>query len=401
MEILIIFLLIISIILLVILLAKKNKLDDGEIRRTLSDELERNRRESSAEIGSVKTMLLTQGQENIRERAETQKLISDSLTDMLTRNQRQSENINETLTTSVNTLRTENEKKLEEIRKTVDEKLNNTLTTRLDGSFKQVTEQLTSLYKALGEMKELSGGISTNVTSLHRIFSNVKSRGTFAEVQLKNILNEVIPGRFEENYRSTKGEGQVEFAIKLPAENGEITYLPLDSKFPMEDYIRLNTAIDEGDTAQIDIARTALLKNVENSAKLITKYINVPETTPFAIMYLATEGLYNEVLTAKTGVAEKIQREYNIMIAGPTTIVALLSSLTLGFRNIAINEKAAEIKKILEKVIKDYGKFENNLNNMDRYLRSVMKEVEDAKKRTDIIQRTLNKIEETDDTDDN
>lgn len=239
-------------------------------------------------------------------------------------------------------MRESNEKKLEQMRVTVDEKLTSTLSQRLDSSFKTVSDRLESVYKSLGEMKELSNGVTANVTTLNRVLTNVKARGTWAEIQLGSILDQTIPGMYETNFTCVpNSKEKVEFAVRIPSSDGEqTTYLPIDSKFPMEDYVRLCTAADSADAEALAAARKALESRVVNEARTISKYINVPLTTPFAIMYLATEGLYAEIASSRSGVPEKLRSEFNVMIAGPSTITALLNSLSLGFRAVAINEKA-------------------------------------------------------------
>lgn len=208
---------------------------------------------------------------------------------------------------SITKLQQSNEKKLDEMRQTVDEKLNDTLTKRLDSSFKTVSEQLENLYKSLGEMKELSAGVTTNVTSLNRILTNVKARGTWAEVQLESILDQTIPGMYDKNVATKPGSlARVEFAVKIPSgeDSSKFAYLPIDSKFPMEDYARLCEAADAADATALDAARKALETRIKDEAKAIKNYINEPATTPFAIMYLATEGLYAEVTSSKNGLVE-------------------------------------------------------------------------------------------------
>ena len=201
--------------------------------------------------------------------------------------------VTELISTKLTDLQASNEKKLEQMRMTVDEKLNETLTKRLDSSFKAVSEQLENVYKSLGEMKILSSGVTDNVASLNRILTNVKARGTWAEVQLEGLLNETIPGMFDRNVMTNPASRNiVEFAVRIPSgdDKNVITYLPIDSKFPVEAYIRLCDAADRGDNAAVEIERKSLETTVLNQAKEVKKYINEPDTTPFAIMYLATEG---------------------------------------------------------------------------------------------------------------
>ncbi len=307
-----------------------------------------------------------------------------------------SEKQNQKIEDSLTRIRESNEKKLEEMRTVVDEKLTNTLTQRLDSSFKTVSDQLENLYKALGEMKEMSGGITEHVTSLNRVLTNVKSRGTWAEVQLKNILDQTIPNMYVENYApSASSKDRVEFAIKIPSgENySEITYLPLDSKFPMEDYVRLCEAGDRADAEAVKAARKALEDRVIQEARMIKKYVSVPKTTPFAIMYLASEGLYAEIASSPNAIPERLQTEFSIMVAGPSTITALLNSLSMGFRFAAINEKANEVRKILSAVKAQYDTFSTVLAKAKKKIDEAGRSLDDAQHRNDIIQKKLKSIE--------
>ncbi len=287
-----------------------------------------------------------------------------------------------------------NEEKLELMRKTVDEKLTDTLNQRLNASFKTVSEQLSNVYKSLGEMKELSAGVTDNVKGLNRVLTNVKSRGTWAEVQLGNILDQTIPGMYETNVQTNpKYNGRVEFAVKIPnAEDDSITYLPLDSKFPLEDYARLSAAADAGDLESLEKAKKALETRIKDEAKLVKQYISAPETTPFAIMYLATEGLYAEITSSKTAIAEKLQAD-GIMIAGPSTITALLNSLSMGFRTMAINKKANEVWKTLGVAKKQYTMFGDLLAKAKKKVDEAGKALEDANHRNDVIQKHLRNVE--------
>lgn len=289
-----------------------------------------------------------------------------------------------------------NENKLEQIRLTVDEKLNETLTKRLDSSFKAVSEQLENVYKSLGEMKVLSSGVTENVTSLNRILTNVKARGTWAEVQLEGLLNETIPGMFDKNVMTNPGSRNiVEFAVKIPSgeDKDTITYLPIDSKFPVEAYIRLCSAADSGDTAMVEYERKSLESTILQQAKEIKKYINEPVTTPFAIMYLATEGLYSEIISSKNGIAERCQNEYSVMIAGPSTITALLNSLSIGFRAMAINEKAKEVRQLLAAAKVQYDKFGIVLDKAKKKIDEAGRSLEEAQSRNSIIQKKLKGVE--------
>jgi DNA recombination protein RmuC len=304
--------------------------------------------------------------------------------------ERQTKRIND----SIGLMQESNEKKLEEMRKTVDEKLTETLNQRLNASFKTVSEQLQNVYKSLGEMKELSAGVTDNVKRLNRVLTNVKARGTWAEVQLGNILDETIPGMYDTNVKTNpKYNGQVEFAIRIPNQEDEgITYLPLDSKFPMEDYARLSAAAEEGNIEELERAKKALEQRVKEEARLVKQYISTPETTPFAILYLATEGLYAEITSSKSGIAEKLQAD-GIMIAGPSTVTALLNSLAMGFRTMAINKKANEVWKVLGAAKTQYDKFGELLAKARKKVDEAGKVLDEADHRNAIIQKNLRKVE--------
>ena len=306
---------------------------------------------------------------------------------------------NKSLEFSITKMQESNEKKLEEMRVTVDEKLTSTLTTRLDSSFKTVSQQLENLYKSLGEMQTLSTGVTENVTALNRVLTNVKARGTWAEVQLEGILNQTIPNMFEKNVATVPNSlDRVEFAIRIPSseKDGKDIFLPVDSKFPMEDYVRLCDAADRADAEAVKQARKELENRVLSEAKSIAKYIHVPNTTPFAIMYLATEGLYAEIASSRTGLPEKIQNEYNIMIAGPTTVTALLNSLSMGFKTVAINEKANEVRQLLGAAKVQYEKFGDLLAKAKKKVDEAGKTLEDAERKNLFIRRKLKNIEEID-----
>lgn len=284
-----------------------------------------------------------------------------------------------------------NEKKLEQMRETVDEKLTSTLNKRINASFEQVSTQLTNVYQSLGEMKELSSG----VTGLNKILTNVKTRGTWAELQLDNILEQIIPNMYERNVKTNpKYNGQVEFAVKIPnADNDEISWLPIDSKFPMEDYIRLTDAGEQGNIEAVERAQKALEQRVKEEARAIKNYINEPYTTPFAIMYLATEGLYAQIMNSRTGMPERLQ-EMGILVAGPSTITALLNSLQLGFSTIAINKRANEVWKILGNAKKQYDLFGELLLKAQTKIDEAGKIIGKANERNEIIKKNLKKVNE-------
>ena len=309
--------------------------------------------------------------------------------------EKQSQKIGEAITG----MQQSNEKKLDEMRNTVNEKLDETLNRRISSSFKTVSEQLTLVYQSLGEMKTLSAGVTDNVKDLNRVLTNVKARGTWAEVQLGNILDETIPGMYETNVQTNPAyNGRVEFAVKIPnAQTDDIAYLPIDSKFPMEDYIRLCTASEQGNQAATETARKDLERRIKDEAKQIMQYVSTPATTPFAIMYLATEGLYAEIASGKSALVEQLQSQ-GIMIAGPSTITALLNSLAMGFRTMAINKKATEVWKILGAAKTQYNKFGDLLAKARKKVEDAGKALDEADHRNNIIQKNLRNVEQLEST---
>lgn len=304
-------------------------------------------------------------------------------------------NLNKQVAVSLIQIQQSNDKQLEQMRKTVDEKLTDTLNKRITTSFQTVSNQLQSVYRSMGEMSKLSASLSENVTDLSRVLTNVKTRGTWAEVQLENIFDQMIPGRYEKNISTDNSGRRVEFAIKIPAENAKsgFLYLPVDSKFPMEAYTRIQNAADDGDEMLLAAAKKELISAVKIQAKNITKYINEPLTTPFAIMYLATEGLYAEVASDKDNVLSYIQREYNVIVAGPSNIMALLSAFQMGFKTIALNNKMKDIRKILAEALKQYDLFSSDIEKAQQSLDTAAKRMEAVASRNGIMYRKIKKID--------
>ena len=391
-----------SIVCIVLVLSlRKSKNNDAiyeEFRRN-REEMARSgretREETNAALGKIEEKLSTMVKENYQSRIDMTEKISASLKSIQEQNFQSAERQSKAVNESISKMQESNEKKLEEMRLTVDEKLTQTLTTRLNSSFKTVSEQLENVYKSLGEMKELSQGVTSNVTSLNRILSNVKARGTWAEVQLEAILDQTIPGLYVKNYSPKNNSEHVEFAIRFPNsdKSGEDIYLPIDSKFPLEDYVRVCEAADRADPDALKAARKALEDRVLAEAKDIKKYIVVPKTTPFAVLYLATEGLYAEIASSKSGIAEKLQAQ-NVMVAGPSTITALLNSFAMGFKAMAINEKADEVRKLLAAAKTQYETFGNVLEKARKKIDEAGKSLDEARHRNDIIQKKLKGVEE-------
>lgn len=365
-----------------------------------AEEFERNRRETAGSLAAMTEKLELMTRQNYETLLKLNKDMTESLGIIRTANAEQNEKQTRVIDSAIAKMQESNEKKLDQMRATVDEKLTSTLATRLDSSFKTVSEQLENVYKSLGEMKELSTGVTTNVTALNRVLTNVKARGTWAEIQLEGILDQTIPNMYVKNYSPlANSRDVVEFAVKIPSGDDptHMTYLPIDSKFPMEDYRRVCEAADSADAAALAAARKALEDRVLHEAKTITKYIHVPDTTPFAILYLATEGLYAEITSSSSGIVDKIQRE-NIMIAGPTTIIALLNSLSMGFKAVAINEKANEVRKLLAAAKAQYEKFGVVLDKAKKKIDEAGKSLSEAQDRNRIIQKKLKGVEEIDST---
>lgn len=414
-DIAIIILLIICIGLLILVLKKKNNQETDRLfanQERLSENImalrEQMAQQSNALYGAVRDEFSKSRLENNAQQSQQRKELTANMTEMAGKIEKMNTDnyafnlrMSEMISNNLLEMRKGNEEKLEQMRITVDEKLNETLTKRLDSSFRTVSEQLENVYKSLGEMKILSTGVTENVTSLNRILTNVKARGTWAEVQLEGLLDQTIPGMFEKNVMTNPASKNiVEFAVKIPSgdDKSAMTYLPIDSKFPVESYIRLCDAADRGDTAAAEAERKALETTVINQAKEIKKYINEPTTTPFAIMYLATEGLYSEIISSKNAVAERCQSEFSVMIAGPSTITALLNSLSVGFRAMAINEKAKEVRVVLAAAKVQYDKFGILLDKARKKITEAGKSLDDAQSRNTMIQKRLKSVEEIDST---
>lgn len=304
----------------------------------------------------------------------------------------QSDRLVKTVEAKLTDIQRDNEKRLEQIRQTVEEKLESTLESRLATSFKQVGEQLESVYKELGEMHVLAKGVG----NLERVLTNVKTRGIWGELQAERILQEMLqPDQYVKNV-VTKREGRdaVEFAVKLPgATNNEHVLLPIDSKFPREDYERLCNATEVGDVEQVRVLRRAIEKRILDEARDIrSKYIEVPYTTDFAVMFLPIEGLFAEVL-AIPGLQERVQREFHVMIAGPTTLASLLNSLQMGFRTLAIERKSSEVWRVLGEVKSEYAKFGIVLEAVRKKISAASTEIDRAFTRHRVMGRRLSGVE--------
>ena len=386
-------LLVLCLLLLIILLIRQSALDHKQERdrmtqehglvnlgNRLLDELDAQHDEAAKSLYEANQSLMTtlsqmgQGQSTLLESMQRQVLLS-------TRNQEE----------KINDLRLENERQLSEMRKTVDDRLSESLDKKLDQSFAQVSERLESVYKGLGEMHTLASGVG----DLKKVLTNVKTRGIWGEMQLGNLIRQTLaPGQYEENVAVIPGSSErVEFAVCLPDQNGSTVYLPVDSKFPQEDYIRLTDASQQGDAAGAEAARKALIQRLKQEAKKIAeKYISPPHTTDFAIMFLPVEGLYSEALQTPE-LVETLQRDYRIVIAGPGTFSAMLNALQMGFRTLAIEKRSGEVWLLLGEIKKDFIRFAETLENTRRRLDQAGESIDSAVTKSRSIQRKLSALE--------
>lgn len=324
--------------------------------------------------------------------------MSRQLKELAESNTQSLDRIRSTFDARVRELQESNEKKLDEMRKTVDEKLHDTLEKRLGESFKLVSDRLEAVHKGIGEMQTLATGVG----DLKRVLTNVKARGTWAEVQLGALLEEVLTGaQYERNVCVRPGSlERVEFAIRLPGSGDNPdsrVWLPIDSKFPQEDYIRLQDAAERADSAAVQTATEALARAVRTAARDIhDKYVNVPYTTDFAIMFLATEGLYAEVLRQPV-LVDELQQRLRVVVAGPTTIVAILSSLRMGFQTLAIEQRASDVWRVLGAVKTEFAKFGDVLDKVKRQLATASNTIEETGVRSRALERQLRSVEQLSD----
>ncbi len=363
--------------------------------REESDKAARNLREevSSGQKSSMDTMVKTVG-EMRRSQSDQLGSIDQRIQELTASNTLGLETLRSTIDAQLKHLLESNEKKLDQMRQTVDEKLQSTLEKRLGESFKLVSERLEAVQHGLGEMQNLAVGVG----DLKRMLTNVKARGTWGEVQLSALLEQVLtPDQYGKNVNIKDGSQEsVEYAIRLPGSDDDpesCIWMPIDSKFPQEDYLRLVESADAADADGVQKATAALIRSIHNSAKEIRdKYIDPPKTTDFAIMFLPTEGLYAEVLR-QPGQVEKIQQDYRIVIAGPTTLSAILNSLRVGFRTLAIEKRSSEVWKVLAAVKTEFGKFGDMLNKVKRQLKTASNTIDQTEVRTRAMERKLRAVE--------
>ena len=319
--------------------------------------------------------------------------LSQRLREMTDRNTQTLGELRSTLETQLKSLQADNAQKLEKMRETVDEKLQSTLEARLGQSFKLVSERLEAVQRGLGEMQTLAAGVG----DLKRVLTNVKDRGGWGEIQLENLLEQVLTAdQFARSVKVRPGSNEaVDFAIRLPGQQdgGTPVWLPIDAKFPREDYERLLDAQERGDVEAMRVATLQLERAIKIQGKSINdKYVAPPHTTDFAVLFLATEGLYAEAVR-RPGLVDSLQRDHRIVIAGPTTLAALLNSLQMGFRTLAIEKRSSEVWQLLGAVKSEFGKFATVLESADKQLNTVQKSLKQAGTRTRAIERKLKGVE--------
>ncbi len=359
----------------------------GGVEKRLKDDLGMNRREQTDVLKSV-------GDSLDRRLNALGNMQRSSLEQVSKNNDEKLERVRAVVENRLQLMQKDNNEKLEVMRATVDEKLHATLEKRLGESFKLVSDRLESVHKGLGEMQTLAAGVG----DLKKVLTNVKTRGTWGEVQLGSLLDQIMtPAQYEKNVAVKKRSGErVEFAIKLPNGPDEETplWLPIDAKFPVEDYQRLVAAREVGDLALIESVSKDLVMRIKGEAKDIRdKYIAPPETTDFGILYLPTEGLYAEI-TQRPGLQELLQREYRVMVAGPNTVAALLNSLQMGFRTLAIEKRSSEVWQILGSVKNEFGKFGDLLDKTHKKLQEASNTIESAASKSRTIERKLDKVQD-------
>jgi DNA recombination protein RmuC len=375
------------------------------VERTINDEMAKNRSENNLvaralreevanTLSNLNESILKRMNENTRSQLAQLETFSQQLQGLTQMNEQKLERMRETVEKQLHMLREDNGSKLEEMRKTVDEKLNQTLEKRLGESFKLVSERLEMVHRGLGEMQTLASGVG----DLKRVLSNVKTRGIWGEIQLENLLEQILTiEQYGKNVATKPGSNdRVEFAIKLPGRDTQesIVWLPIDAKFPQEDYQRLLEAQDQANAVLAEEAAKALENRIKGEAKdIANKYVCVPHTTEFAILFLPIEGLYAEVLR-RPGLCDTIMRNYKVIIAGPTTLSALLNSLQMGFRTLAVEKRSSEVWSLLGVVKTEFGKFGDLLDKTHKKLQEASNSIDVAARKSRTIERKLKNVQE-------
>lgn len=361
---------VITVLLLVVLWKVFQGKDDGRVERIVREEIAANRQEQARGLEGFSGQLL-------------------KLTEM---NDQKLERVRDVVDRNLRSMQEDNNQKLEKIRETVDEKLHSTLEKRLNQSFQLVSDRLEKVHQGLGEMQNLASGVG----DLKKILSNVKIRGTLGENQLANLLEQTLtPDQYERNVRTKKDSNDpVEFAVKFSPKGTEMVYLPIDAKFPVEDYERLQNAQEAADIVALEAAGKALENRIKLEAKKIRdKYVDPPYTTDFAIMFLPTEGLFAEIIR-RPGLFELLQREFKVTVAGPTTISAILNSFQMGFRTLAVEKRASEVWSLLGAVKTEFGNFGAILEKTQKKLQEASNTIDDAARKSRTIEKKLKNVQD-------
>lgn len=385
---------IIDTVLLLRFNAKDKQDDSGELLALIEENNKRLSGEITSVGASVKLLsdILSQNQRDMNQATLSQlRQLEERFKTLETTNEQKLTAMREAITTHLTAMSDSNNHRLEEIRKTVDEKLQESIEERMNRSFRRVSESLEEVYKGIGEMKTLA----SDVGSLKKVLSNVKTRGIMGEIQLGAILSEILaPEQYDTDIATIpQSQNRVEYAIKLPGDDGGHVYLPVDSKFPADCYLALQEAQESGNREAIDAAASVLISRIKSFAKDIkTKYVEVPYTTSFAIMFLPFEGLYSEVVSR--GLVEILQRDYSVNIAGPSTMAALLNSLQMGFKTLAIQKRSDEVWQVLSAVKSEFEKFEEVLASAQKHIDLVGKDIDKlVGVRTRAIHRRLRDVQ--------
>lgn len=385
---------IIDTVLLLRFSAKDKQDDSGELLALIEENNKRLSGEITSVGASVKLLsdILSQNQRDMNQATLSQlRQLEERFKTLETTNEQKLTAMREAITTHLTAMSDSNNHRLEEIRKTVDEKLQESIEERMNRSFRRVSESLEEVYKGIGEMKTLA----SDVGSLKKVLSNVKTRGIMGEIQLGAILSEILaPEQYDTDIATIpQSQNRVEYAIKLPGDDGGHVYLPVDSKFPADCYLALQEAQESGNREAIDAAASVLISRIKSFAKDIkTKYVEVPYTTSFAIMFLPFEGLYSEVVSR--GLVEILQRDYSVNIAGPSTMAALLNSLQMGFKTLAIQKRSDEVWQVLSAVKSEFEKFEEVLASAQKHIDLVGKDIDKlVGVRTRAIHRRLRDVQ--------
>jgi DNA recombination protein RmuC len=374
-----------------------NAMAQSELQKLVADNDERQRRELDERL---KTAFATNAQAITQLRNETlaaldggRLAMTRGMTEMRESNEKKLAEVNLALKSELESVRKDNGEKLEAMRQTVDEKLHATLEQRLGESFKLVSDRLEQVHRGLGEMQSLATGVG----DLRKVLTNIKTRGTWGEVQLENLLDQILTSdQYEKNVATVPGSSaRVEFALKMPGKSDDRSlYLPIDAKFPVEDYQRLMEAQERADLFAVEEAGKALEMRIRGEGKSIrAKYIEPPHTTDFAVLYLSTEGLYAEVLR-RPGLADWLQRECKVVLSGPTTLAAMLNSLQMGFRTLAIEKRSSEVWQVLGAVKTEFSKFGEALAHTKKKLEEATSSIEKAQTRSNVLTRRLKDVDQ-------